>query len=121
MKYRTTAAYISGAICGETWMPQVRAGIFFQGDVRNQIARFSDSRGATFEDVIRHMIMEHGGDFQNARFTADTVLRVERRYVESPGKYQVHVFERELSQLPDCADWVDAETYTSDLCDGDEE
>lgn len=98
-------------------MPHVKGGIDFQGNVRGQLARFSDKRGATFEDVVSHMLMENGGDFRHARFTSDTVLRVERRAVEAPGKYRVHVFERELSQLPGCADWVDAETSTADLSD----
>jgi hypothetical protein len=42
-------------------------------------------------------------------------LRIERRAVDSPGKYRVHVFERELSQLLGCADYVDAESYSQDF------
>lgn len=114
MKFKTTCAYVSGGLCGRIWMPAVKAGKCFRGDVRAQIDRFSDSRGTKFRDVLLHMLMEHGGDFQAALFTADTVLRVERRWVESPGKYHVHVFERELAQLRDCADLVDPGTYTSD-------
>lgn len=114
MKYQTTAAYISGGLCGRIWMPAVSAGKCFHGNVRAQIDRFSDPNGTTFRDVLLHMLMEHGGDFQSAQFTADTVLRVERRWVESPGKYRVHVYERELIKLRDCADLVDADTYTGD-------
>lgn len=119
VKFYTTSAYISGAICGDMWMPQSKGAVFLRADVRAQLNRFSDKRGATFEDVVSHVLMERGGDFQNARFTADTVLRVERRAVDAPGKYRVHVFERDISQLPGCADWVDAESYMYDF-DGEE-
>ena len=40
-KFHTTAAYISGAICGSMWMPAATGGTLFQGDVRHQIDRFS--------------------------------------------------------------------------------
>ena len=115
MNYKTTAAYISGAICGRIWLPAVDAGIPFRGDVRQQINRFSDPRSATFRDVLDHMLMEHGGDFQNPAFTSDTVLRVERRASTGAG-YQVRVFERKLSALRDCEDLVRPDTFAVDYC-----
>ena len=116
MKYATTAAYVSGAICGAIWQPGFdNCGVPFQSDVRRQIDRFSDPRGTTFRDVLLHMLMEHGGDFQNPAFTSDTVLRVERRARTASG-YTVHVFERELSALKDCADLVRSDTFAADYC-----
>lgn len=115
MKYRTTAAYVSGAICGHTWMPEYFAGMPHQFDIRQRIARFSDPSGVTFREILDHELMENGGDFQNARFSADSVIRVERRAVTGPGKYTVHVWEREIQSLPDCDDLVHADTFASDF------
>jgi hypothetical protein len=116
--YITTAAYVSGAITGHMWMPAAKAGLPFRADVRCQIDRFSDPRGTTFRDVLLHMLMEHGGDFQDARFTADTVLRVERRAPNRRG-YCVHVFERHLGELRDCADLVDESAHVHDFLSED--
>ena len=118
-KYATTAVYISGGICGHLWMPDAPAGKPFRADVRPVIDRFSDPRGVTFREVLLHMLMENGGDFQDATFTADTVLRIERRRVTAPGQYTVHVRERTIDQLADCADLVESEAYTGDFL-GDE-
>ncbi len=112
--FQTTAAYVSGAICGHMWMPASMAGIPVNLDIRRQIDRFSDPAGTTFRDVLLHMLMEHGGDFQDARFSADTVIRVERRAVDAPGKYRIHVWEREVAALSDLGDLVHA-----DMCTGD--
>ncbi len=116
MKYTTTAAYVSGAICGAIWQPGFdNCGIPFRSDVRRQIERFSNPSGTTFRDVLLHMLMENGGDFQNPEFTSDTVLRIERRAHEPNGKgYRVHVFERKLSALRNCADLVRPDTFTVD-------
>lgn len=113
--YRTTAAYVSGGICGRMWMPECIGGRPHQFNVAARRDRFADHT-ATFRDILLHELMECGGDFQNARFTADTVIRIERRRVDGPGKYSVHVWEREVAKLRDCADLVDDEAYTGDFC-----
>ena len=117
MKYTTTAAYVSGAMCGNTWMPGSLAGYPHQFNIRARLARFSDAHGATFRDILLSELTEKGGDFQNARFAADTVIRVERRCVTAPGKYTVHVWEREVASLPDCADLVNTDAYSGDFFD----
>lgn len=118
-RYHTTAAYVSGAIVGRMWMPDVVAGIAHQFNVRDRIARFSDPSGATFRDILLSELTERGGDFQDARFSADTVIRVERRRVDGPGNYTVHVWEREVASLPDCDDLVHPDTFAGDFF-GDE-
>lgn len=118
MKYRTTAAYVSGAICGHTWMPDAMAGTPGNWNLRAQFDRFNDN-GASMRDALLHILMEHGGDFRAACFTADTVIRVERRAVEAPGKYRVHVRERQISSLLELSDLADSEVYTCDVM-GDE-
>jgi hypothetical protein len=116
-KFRTTAAYISGAICGRMYWPQVKGGKPHRVDVRPIINRFSESAGTTFRDILESDIAANGGDFQNARYTADTVLRIERRRVDGNGGYRVHVLERPLSALRDCSDYVDPDSNTVDFLD----
>lgn len=113
--YRTRAAFLSGAICGNMWMPDVLGGFPHSFNLRSRIGRFSDPRGITFRDMLLHELMERGGDFQNARFTSDTTVRVERVAATGPGKYTVHVWEREIASLPDCADLVAPDTFASDF------
>ncbi len=112
-KFKTTALYISGAICGNLWMPCAKAGILVKKDIRGPWGFFA--KGDTFENALDSFLMREGGDFRNAKFTADTVLRIERRSIQGAGQYTVHVWEREISQLKDCADLVDAESYVSDF------
>lgn len=113
--YTTTAAYLSGAICGAIWQPGFdNCGIPYRDDLRRRFDRFSDPAGATFRDALLSALMSDGGDFQNPAFTADTVLRVERRSRCEGGKYAVHVWERLVSDIRDCADLVRPDTFASD-------
>jgi hypothetical protein len=114
-KFKTTAAYVSGAICGHMWMPDSMAGIPDNHNLRAQFDRFSGG-GATMRDALLHILMERGGDFQDARFSADTVIRVERRAVDAPGQYRLHVKERAIAELPGLSDLVHADAYTGDFC-----
>ena len=115
-KFETTAAYVSGAICGSIWQPGFgMCGIPHQFDVRRRIARFSDPRGTTFRDILLHELMENGGHFQNARFSADTVLRIERSTRADGGRYVVHVRERPIAELRDCDDLIHADTFAGDF------
>jgi hypothetical protein len=119
MQYNTISAYVSGGICGKLWMPQVKGGMPFRADIRSTFNRFSkDGEPATFRDALLSVLMANGGDFQSATFTADTVLRIERVAHTSKGR-MLHVFERELSALRDCADLVDAESYVCDFMEFD--
>src|SRR5687767_6605036 len=118
-QFHTTAAYLSGGICGHMWMPAVMAGKPVQKNLRGPwgiMDRFSEP--ASFRDALLGLLMEEGGDFQDAAFTADTVIRVERRASDGNGKYRVHVWEREVAQLH--RDLVNEEAYTSDFF-GDED
>src|SRR5262245_13353928 len=120
MKYRTTAAYLSGAICGHLWMPNTLGGLPCNKSMRGPwgfMDVFSDPNGTTFAEALESLLRREGGDFQDARFTADTVLRVERRGPPADGQkgYTVHVWEREVSTLPDCADLVNADAYVADF------
>ena len=111
-QFQTTAAYISGAICGPMWSGP-KGAIPFRTDIRRDFKRAGD--GATFRDVLLLLLAERGGDFQGAAFTADTTIRIERRTPCANGAYRVHVREREISAITDCADLADADAWTGDF------
>ena len=114
--FRTTAAYLSGAICGELWQPGFRAGKPVNIDLRSPFNRIDQ---ATFRDALDLILMEEGGDFRHARFSADTIIRIERRRVDGAGRYTVHVRTLELANV-DCADFVDVESYAGDFFGDDD-
>lgn len=120
--YRTTEAYISGAICGSLWWPVGQmAGAPFRANLRGQwgcMDRFTEP--VSFRDTFDSLLNEKGGDYSGARFTADTRVVVIRKQYQKPGVYTVHVWERELSQLPDCADLVAEDVYTGDVIGNDD-
>lgn len=114
--FKTTEAYISGAICGHTWMPAAMGGIPFRQNLRGHwgiLGRFTEPVG--FREAFDHVLMEKGGDFQDSRFTSDTRVVVIRRRMTAPGKYELHVWERELSALKGCADLVNTEVFAGDF------
>lgn len=99
-------------------MPAAMAGLLIKADMRGPWGFYQ--AGDSFRDALNSLLMRKGGDFQNALFAADTVLRIERRSIESAGRYTVHVWEREISELADCADLVNAEAYVSDFISDNE-
>lgn len=116
--FKTTSATVSGGICGHMWMPNVMAGTTFSVQLRGLwgiMDRFTEP--ASFEDALSMYLTEKGGDFQDAQFTADSCIRVERVAYDGHGRSRVHVRELELSKL--VPDLVNAEFYTGDFC-GDE-
>ena len=113
--FKTTAAYLSGAICGHMWMPCAMGGLPVKTALRGVFGIMPGQRDAkTFREALEGVLMRQGGDFRDSGFTEDTVIRIERRKVIGPGKYEIHVKEIELSKLPDCLDLVTKDTYTSD-------
>lgn len=115
-KFKTTSAYISGSICGKLWMPSAMAGMPINKSLRGVWGFFS--KGDTFRDALNSLLMKEGGDFQNALFSADTVIRIERKTKSIGGKYEVHVREIEIAKLCNCADLINADAFTSDfLCE----
>lgn len=119
-RYRTTEAFISGGICGSMWMPAVTGGIPFRVSLKGPFGlmeRFAEP--ASFRDALSSLLSEKGGDFQDPHFTADTRIVVIRKRHNGPAHYDVHVWERELTDLPTVVDFVDVEHFTGDFM-GDE-
>lgn len=91
--YQTTAAYISGAIVGDLWWPQAPAGRLYQKNLRGPWGLMDQfSEPATFRDALLSALHADGGDFQSPEFSADTVIRIERKRALDSG-YQIHVKE----------------------------
>lgn len=116
--FKTTEAYLSGGICGDLWMPQVLAGKPIRKSLRGPwgiMDRFAGSDPVSFAEALDHLLMEDGGDFQNAKFTADTRITIVRKRSDGNGRYSLHVWEREISAIRDCADLVNADAFTGDF------
>jgi hypothetical protein len=119
MKYTTQSATIVGAMCGHLWVEGM-AGYPHSFDVRRRAARFSDPAGFSFRDVLLAELIECGGDFQDARFSADTELVVVRVRDDGPGRRSYHERRIPIIELPDCDDLVHADTFASDFYGYDE-
>lgn len=121
MTFQTTAAYVSGGVCGKLWWPVgAMAGKPLNADLRREFGRLTGIDHVSFRDVLDSILTENGGDFcGGASFTADSIIRIERRSVDGAGRYRVHVREREISELADCADLVEPDSFVSDFM-GDE-
>lgn len=118
--YTTTAAYLRGGLCGAIWWPTgAVCGKPVKSNLRGVWGFMPEGEGRSFREALLGYLMREGGDFQNASFTSDSVLRVERRCSDGKG-YRVHVWEREIAALPDCADLVNTEAYTSDFMGEDD-
>jgi hypothetical protein len=120
MRYETVKAVTSGGICGAIWQRGVgTCGIPHTFDVRRRIDRLGPR--ITFRKILLLELMEHGGDFQSARFTADTELHIERRCHAAPGAgnwthtYTTRTKIIPIAKLRDCADLVDSEFCSWDF------
>lgn len=117
-RFRTTAAYVSGGICGKMWMPDADAGKPYRFNLTGY-GGFIPREQHSFRDVLLSCLMRDGGDFQNPCFTADTIIRIERRSIDGPGRYLIHVKEIEVANLPDCDDLVSADAFVGDFLNDD--
>jgi hypothetical protein len=114
--FKTTEAYISGGICGDLWWPQTLAGKPIRKPLRGPwgiMDRFTEP--VSFADALQSLLMEDGGDFQNARFTSDTRITIVRKRFDGNGRYSLHVWDREITAIRDCADLVNVDAFTGDF------
>lgn len=115
MKTHTIRAWLSGAICGSMWWPAGQLGaITLNATCRGPWGFVS--KGDTFRDALLSLLASKGGDFSGSQFTADTVIRLEMTVPSGkPGRWAVRCRELPVASLPDCANLVNAEAYTSDF------
>lgn len=106
---------LSGAICGQTWLPQILAGIPGNWDITQQRPRIISSTGdpILIADVVSLILNENGGDFQHALFTGDTEIIFEFKK-PTPRGYTYHCRVYELRNCPSLTDYCDADV---DMCD----
>lgn len=110
--------WLSGAICGRMWMPANMGGLPINATARGPWG-FWD-KGDSFRDALLSLLTRKGGDFQDSRFTADTVIKMEMTIPSgSPYRWSVRTREFPVAALRDCADLVNPDAYTSDFM-GDE-
>jgi hypothetical protein len=119
-EFRTTAAYISGAICGDMWWPNgALGGKLVKKNLRGPWGIMGkDSERITFAEAIDGLLTSEGGDFQNPQLTNDTVIRIERRRMDGNYKYTIHVKEIQVSSV--APDYVNEDAYVSDFMGEDD-
>lgn len=109
-----TEAYLSGGICGPIWWPnRAICGKPIRVNLKNLFDRYLEP--ASFQDVLESVLTNEGGDFQSARFTADTEIVFLRKKGISPYKWETRVKIWELVNRPEFSDFVDAEHFTYDF------
>lgn len=112
-------AYLSGGICGPIWWPVGEiCGRPLRVNLRDKFKRFSEP--ASFRDVLESVLMHEGGDFQSAKFSADTEIVFLRKTRTGGTTHQIRTRVRELASLPGFSDLVDADHFTSDFFGDDE-
>ncbi len=95
------------------WLPAIMGGKPHRQNARGTWGFYS--KGDTFREALNHILMRDGGDFQNALspLIRSCALNVARR--SAMDHTRVHVWEREISDLPDCKDLVNPDHYVSDF------
>jgi len=102
---------ISGYIVGNMWVPQSLGGTPCSENLRNLQARFVNGDG-TYRGILESVLMEKGGDFQNAQFSEDSEIIVDYRIPDGKGyKYRVKI----LPVAKIAPDLIRRDTFSSDF------
>jgi hypothetical protein len=113
MKFNTVSAVVSGAVVGPIWQGPV-CGLPVKHDLNNTFLRGPGSP-RTFKQALGALLRVQG-DFQSARFAADTTIRVERvGYGRLAGMRFIHVREIPVARV--APELLDFERYTYDFID----
>lgn len=121
MKYVTVKSYLVGGICGHLWMPGIMNGKTISENLRQPIWGIypKEKDPLSFRDVLLSYLCKEGRDFQDAEFTEDSSIVVERvatiKAKKNGGFSASHVFQRKISELWDCQDLVNPDYLSSDF------
>lgn len=95
---------LEGSLVGSIWMPAIEASKPFMVDLDRERHRFTER--PSFRELLLHILMEEGGDFQNPSFGIDTTVTVTG--CKTVGKKQVRTSKTyELTDFPSVNDLVD--------------
>lgn len=112
--FKTTAAYISGAIYGALWWPAgAEAYIPVKANMRGAFGIMGRVDG--LDSALELFLNENGGDFQGAQFTADSELVIERKAIDGNGRYRIHIRTIPLSRI--VPDYVGNKEACDIMCD----
>lgn len=109
---------LSGGVCGKLWMPAMTGGMDINVNLSREIDRFTDK--PTLRELLLHVLMEHGGDFQSASFTVNTDIVVSREVVTSDRRRMVSR-TWSIGAFKSVTDLVDPDAYSSDFYPNDDE
>ena len=115
MKTHTFEAYISGGIYGNTWMPCAMAGKAIRENLQGPWGFYQ--KGDSFREALESLLMREGGDFRDAKFTADTELVFVMR---TPSRHSSHIrtvirHSIVLYERAEYADLCNVDAFTSDF------
>lgn len=116
-QFQTTAAYLSGGICGSMWWPVGQLGGKPVNITLRGLHGGKWDRGDfdTFAECLDSILAEECGDFSGAQFTEDTIIRIERKALDGPYRYRVHVREIPLADVASLREYVRHNAYTGDF------
>lgn len=102
-----------GGVTGNLWMPShVRGCKRLRVNLENERARLTGK--PTIRQLLLYLLMEHGGDFQNAKFTCDTVVQFVRTKQE--GRRTVkRIREVDLDKFKDVSDLIAEGVFEGDF------
>jgi hypothetical protein len=107
---------LQGGLCGNIWWPNARCGKDISIDLSRKIGRFTDK--PTMRDLLLHVLMERGVDFQTARFTEDTEIVVTREK-QSDNRRSTQSRYWPITAFKSVSDLVEKDTFTADFCNED--
>ena len=110
----TVTHRVSGYIVGDMWMPSSLGGKPCSANLRSVQAR---GNRTTYQELIEFILMEDGGDFQNAQFSEDSEIIVEYRKPQGPGKYLYVSKTIPIAKI--APDAVRKDCYSSDFFGGE--
>lgn len=104
---------LHGGVTGAMWWP---VGVAGGKSVRIDLTREEAlMESPTLRELLDHVLMRQGGDFQGATFTGDTFIEVTSRKAD-----RRHTRSWDITSFPSVADMVSADVYLGDFMGEDD-
>ena len=100
---------LHGTLVGDIWWPVVEAQMPVTVDLTREARRYVNATGSGLVDAVKAAV-DGAGDFQSARLTADSYIRVQHVWHVPYAVNRRVTFERvvDVTSLPSLADYVAA-------------